>query len=116
VKVLKRFGSRGLYGLAAVVPLAAVLSWYCYDYLTPSNFNLGINIETLYEHGLTLNRYLTMFGIQVVITSFSALRWRMQVRENGKAGRLLMVSMCVASFTLGALMGYENALVQYQFL
>jgi hypothetical protein len=108
--LLKRFGSRGLYGIAMVVPLAAVLSWYCYDYLTPSNFNLGINVQITYQHGLTLSRYLTTLGFQALITLFSLLRWRLQARNNGKAQTVLTLTTFVASVALGALSGYDMAM------
>jgi hypothetical protein len=114
--LLKRFGSRGWYGIAIVVATAAVVSWYCYDYLTPSNFNLGINIVTMYQHGLTLHRYLVTLGIQALVTSFSLMRWRLQMSDNRRATTFLILAMSVASVAFGALEGYDNALDQYQFL
>lgn len=113
--LLKRFGSRGWHGIAIVVPTAAVVTWYCYDYLTPSNFNLGINIVEMYQHGLTLDRYLATLGIQVLVTSFSLVRWRFQVSDNRRATALLMLAMSVASIAFGGLAGYDSALEQYQF-
>jgi magnesium-transporting ATPase (P-type) len=54
-ELVQKYGSRGLYGIVLSVPMAAVLSWYCYDYLTPSDINLGIGPEWRpYQHGLTL--------------------------------------------------------------
>src|SRR5690242_12162362 len=42
-ELLRRLNNRHLYLAALFIPLAAAISWYCYDYLTPSDFNLGIN-------------------------------------------------------------------------
>lgn len=65
--LMKKYGSRSLYGIVLSVPLVAVLSWYCYDYLTPSDVNLGINAGPEwrpYQHGLTMGRYLSMLEFQ----------------------------------------------------
>src|SRR5215470_4542550 len=65
--LVHRLGRRGQFGILLVLPLTATLAWYCYDYLTPTDVNLGINVGadwTPYQHGLTLKRHLTMLIVQ----------------------------------------------------
>jgi hypothetical protein len=38
----RMLGNRARFVVLAALPLTAVLTWYCYDYLTPSNVGLGI--------------------------------------------------------------------------
>ena len=101
-KLIQKYGSRGLYGIVLSVPLVAVLSWYCFDYLTPSDFNLGINEGpewTPYQHGLTMERYLTMLGIQSCLTLLSLSRLIMEIKSRLAAKRyLLLVLLGCASF------------------
>jgi len=116
--LLRHFGRRGIYGIAILIPLAAVLSWYCYDYLTPTNFNLGINAGpewTPYQHGLTPRRYLITLGIQIPITLFSLTQFHLQEQDRGR-GRMLMYTILVVCTIVGAISGYASALNQYQFL
>lgn len=52
--LIRQFGEGGRFSLFAL-PLTAVLTWYCFDYLTLHDFNLGINESAdwrPYEHGL----------------------------------------------------------------
>src|SRR5262249_52772651 len=74
--LVRRLHRRGLLGVLLALPLTAALAWYCYDYLTPTDVNLGINIGpdwTPYRHGLTRQRYLIMLALQIPITLFSIL-------------------------------------------
>jgi hypothetical protein len=59
---------------------------------------------------------LTILEVQVSITLFGLLRWRLQARANGKVKRTVMLAMSVASIALGALASYDVALDQYRFL
>src|SRR4051794_29254573 len=38
------FGDRARFAVLLTLPATAVLTWYCYDYLTPSNFGYGWNL------------------------------------------------------------------------
>jgi hypothetical protein len=57
------------------LPVTAVLTWYCYDYLTP-DFNLGINADpdwTPYQHGISIAHYQGALLFQAPVTLFSFL-------------------------------------------
>jgi hypothetical protein len=41
--LIRRLGRRGQFGILLALPITATLAWYCYDYLTPTDVNLGIN-------------------------------------------------------------------------
>jgi hypothetical protein len=72
--VLHRTGRARLAVLAAL-PLTAMLSWYCYDYLT-IDFTLGVNAGpdwTPYRHGISLSRYMKALAFQSPVTLFSLL-------------------------------------------
>ena len=75
VGVLDRiFGDRARFAVLPALPLTAVLTWYCYDYLTPSNLGFaGSSTEVYYEHGLSILRYGIALAIQAPITVFSVL-------------------------------------------
>jgi hypothetical protein len=115
--LLKYFGYRGLYAFAVLIPLGALVSWYCYDYL-PS-FELAINAGpdwTPYQHGLTLRRYLAVLGIQVAISVFSLMRSHVRAQGRGNAGIKLLLAVLAACAVVGVILGYRGALSQYQFL
>jgi hypothetical protein len=112
-----RFGRAGQFGSFLVVPLAAVLAWYCYDYLAPTHFNLGINADAdwkPFEHGLTPRRYLAMLTIQAPITLFSLLYCDATIRDGSKKP-FILAALAVAA-VVGVIWGDEMAETQYQFL
>jgi hypothetical protein len=75
--LVSRFSTKADMGVLLALPLTSLLTWYCYDYLTPSDFNLGINSDSSpYRHGLTIPRYLTALSFQLPVTLFSYLYWK----------------------------------------
>ena len=103
----RRFGERARFAVWPALPLTAVLTWYCYDYLTPT-------ISDFYAHGISLLRYLTTLGYQTAVTLFAFLHF-----EAGFHGRsrmpVVLVGLAIALAT-GAVWGYLQARQQYQFL
>jgi len=84
--LVRLLGDRGQFGILPALPLTAILSWYCWDYLTPP-FQLGINAGTdwaPYQHGLTLTRYLMMLIVQTPVTLFSLAYCDATVRQNSR--------------------------------
>lgn len=110
-KLMRKYGSRGLYSVVLSVPLVAVLSWYCYDYLTPSDVNLGINCGPEwrpYQHGITMDRYLIMLGIQLFVTLLSLSRLMMENKRLVIKIYLLLVWLGCASI-IGFIHGFMTA-------
>jgi len=109
-KLMRKYGTRGLYSVVLSVPLVAVLSWYCYDYLTPSG-GLGINCGPEwrpYEHGITMDRYLIMLGIQSFVTLLSISRLTMENKRLVTKIYLLLVWLGCASI-IGFIHGFMTA-------
>ena len=58
------------------IPLFSVITWYCWEYLTPTDFNLGINEGPdwrPYQHGITIQRYLSALAFQTPISLYSLI-------------------------------------------
>lgn len=88
------------------VPVASVLTWYCYDYLTPSDLNLSINAGAdwrPYQHGLTLQRYLLTLLCQAGVTAFSMLRFCADLRSNARLQRTVLLAAMFGAACCGAL-------------
>src|ERR1700753_2910611 len=51
-------GDRARFTPLVALPATAILTWYCYDYLTPSNLCCAGNCMEPYEHGISVSRYL----------------------------------------------------------
>lgn len=103
--LVKSYGQFGL--LVAVLGIAptAAITWYCYDYLTPPNWNFGFNVEedwVPYHHGITLRRYLAACGLQGCVVLFSL--WRLNLEVNGRHGAIkyvLFLALGMASIVGG---------------
>ena len=87
VAVLHRAG-RSRFAVLPALPLTAVATWYCYDYLT-IDFTLGINAGpdwTPYQHGISISRYMKALAFQTPITLFSLLFIDAKFRGVGRNG------------------------------
>lgn len=74
-----RFSAKADIGILLALPLTSLLTWFCYDYLTPSDLVLGANAPEdwrPYKHGVTTQRYLVALSIQLPITLFSYFYWK----------------------------------------
>lgn len=106
---IQQFKKLSLYVIAATVPFTTVLSWYCYDYLTPTDFNLGINVGaewTPYQHGLTPQRYLVMFCLQSCVTIFSTVRLKFEIADKNLAKRNFLFIVIGIFSTIGWIIGF----------
>lgn len=112
-----QFGSRAQAGVWLALPITAAMTWYCYDYLTPSDVGLAINEGPdwkPYQHGLTLARYAAALAFQVPATLFSvAYAAAGATRPSRKTVILLAFAAAVIA---GGIMGHRTAEGQYQFL
>jgi hypothetical protein len=114
-----KYGPRGLFFAIAAIPMAALLAWYCYDYLTPSDFGRGTSFRTgwvPYKHGITLERYFKTLLIQIPISVFSLVRlWSEKKDKLGFSKYLPFVLLAVAVVG-GALLGLYRGGIQLRFL
>lgn len=114
---IRQFGKGGRFSILFALPLTAVLTWYCFDYLTPHDFNLGINEGAdwrPYEHGLTLSRFAAALVIQAPVTLFNFCYFESHVRQFPK--KVVVLTALGLAVMVGSAWGYLWALGQYQFL
>ncbi len=107
----------GVIAAIGSLPLTAVLTWYCYDYLTPSDFNLGINAGpdwTPYQHGISISRYMGALAFQAPITLFSFLF--IDAGFRGASKWLILVAALVIAIVVGSMYGYVTAQGQIELL
>jgi hypothetical protein len=118
VRLLERtFGGRARIAVLLALPLTAVLTWYCYDYLTPTDSNLGINVGpdwTPFQHGISMVRYLGSMGFQAPVTLFGLLYF--DAGSKGRARWPVVIAALAIASVVGAIWGYENAQQQIQLL
>jgi hypothetical protein len=107
-------GDRARFAVWPALPLTAVLTWYCYDYLTPSNLCFAGNCMEAYEHGLSTSRYMTALAIQTPITLFSFLYFNTDL--SGRSKKSVLLAGLAIAIVIGGLSGYLRARAQYQFL
>jgi len=108
------FGDRARFAVWPALPLTAVLTWYCSDYLTPSNVCFAGNCTEAYEHGLSISRYMTALAIQTPITLFSFLYFNTDL--SGRSKKPVLLAALAIAIVIGGLSGYVRARAQYQFL
>jgi len=114
-------GSDWLFGqtrflVLQVLPLTAVLTWYCYDYLTPSDIKLAISGGRHllpHQHGLTTSRHITTLAIQAPITLFSFLYFETGIR--GPSKKPILIAALAAAIVVGAIQGFATAQMQLRF-
>ncbi len=114
---LKRFGGRGRFAALPLLPITAIVTWYCYDYLTPTDFNLGINTPadwTPYKHGISGIRYLVALAAQAAVTLFSV--FFLEATRVKKFRGHLVTTLLIVAVVLGGVAGRATALQQYKFI
>jgi hypothetical protein len=107
-EIIEKHGRGRLFVSTLAIPLSALLSWYCYDYLTPSDFNLGINTPgdwVPYQHGLTIRRYLLTLCWQSAVTLFSTARLRFEIENQHKYETVFFLITIGLAAVVGAVLG-----------
>lgn len=111
VKILvDRFGKPARFGILPALPAIAVVTWYCFDYFTLHDFNLGINEGAdwePYRHGLTVWRYIGALMAQAPVTLFSFLYVEVAARKL-PARRVVLPAFAII-ISAGILMGYSDS-------
>lgn len=116
VILTRKFAWPGLYCVLLGVPLVAVLSWYSYDYLTPSDFNLGINEGkdwTPYQHGMSGQRYLKTLLAQFGVSVFATAQLALSLRGMTVTCRNLFFVLCVLAAVVGIVSGISGAQIAH---
>ncbi len=114
-------GSDWLFGqtrflVLQALPLTAVLTWYCYDYLTPSDIKLAISGGrdlTPHQHGLTTSRYIMTLAIQTPITLFSFLYF--ETGTHGRSKKPILIAALAAAIVVGTIQGFGAAQMKLRF-
>lgn len=107
--LMRIYGRRGLVGIVLGLPLLSVVTWYCYDYLTPSDINLAINTDgdwVPYQHGLNGARYWRTLVAQSAVTLFTLARLLMEQHDRKHMKTLLMSATLCAAACYGAVHAY----------
>jgi heme/copper-type cytochrome/quinol oxidase subunit 4 len=110
----RMFGDRARFAPLLALPLTTVLTWYCYDYFTPSNLCFAGSCMDYYEHGLSVPRYLMALLAQMPITLFCFLYFEAGFRGRSKTP-IILAALSIA-LVAGGIRGYVLARGQYQFL
>ena len=112
-----RFGRRAYVFVGLMVPFISILTWYCYDYLTPTDFNLAINEGAdwvPYQHGINLNRYMTIFFAQGFVTIFTLIYF--EAAAYYRSRKAVVLRALFLAIVIGAFLGHREAINQYQFI
>jgi hypothetical protein len=115
--LVPKYGRLAFLFVALMLPISGVVTWYCFDYLTPSNINPAINEGpdwTPYQHGISPLRFLAATGIQAVVTTFTLAYCRTRYRRPLR--KQLLLAALFVTILGGIAWGYRSTKFQYQFL
>jgi hypothetical protein len=116
IAVLHRmFDGRARFAVLVALPLTAILTWYCYDYLTPSDLGLGISAGpdwTPYRHGISISRYMKALAFQAPVTLFSLLY--IDAGFRGASKWPVLIAALVITIAGGGVWGYATAQQQIE--
>lgn len=107
--LLTKFGPPGMWAVALSIPIAAVVTWYCFDYLTPSDSANEVGDDWRpYQHGLTWSRYQMMFAAQSCMTLFSLVRLHLHANGRSREKRNLLLFLVLLASFAGAIAGWRT--------
>jgi hypothetical protein len=101
------WGNNGRFAALVALPFTAILTWYCYDYLTPSDINLGINTTPdwePYQHGISASRYLGALAFQAPATLFSFAY--LEARFRGRSVKPVLLAVLAMAVAVSVVAGY----------
>ncbi len=100
-----RLGCRAYIAVLLALPIIALTTWFCFDYLTPSDITLAISSGGYsYKHGLSILRCNEILGAQCAVSLLVTLHAAMVI---GDLPRLPMLRWLSAIATAGGLViGY----------
>lgn len=103
----REFGDRARFAALSSLPITAVLTWYCYDYLTPNEFHFGARMGPAsepYQNGISIARYLAALAVQTPITLFAFLYLEADRHRRRKAP--LLIAALVVAIAMGGIWIY----------
>ncbi len=112
----RAFGNRSRFSVLAALPITAILTWYWWDYLTPSDLGLGITAPpdwTPYQHGISTSRYLGALAFQAPATLLSFLYLDAKVR--GRSVRPVLYGAIAIAFGISIYWGHVMTQDQIRF-
>lgn len=112
-----RVGRYAYIFIGLIVPFVSIATWYCFDYLTPTDFNLGINEGAdwvPYQHGINLKRYILTLACQGAVAIFSVFYFDSGIQRRSK--KPIVLGMVFVAIIIGSILGYRDAMAQYQFI
>jgi hypothetical protein len=109
-----KFEARAHFAILFALPFTAVLTWYCYDYLT-SDFSFSIGAEPIeqpYQHGISLSRYLEATALQAPVTLFGWLYFDAGVRDRSRTP--IVISALAIALAVGGVWGFVVTQSQFR--
>lgn len=108
---LKGFGWRGRFAGLVALPAIAIISWYCYDYLAPTDFTFMDITPSDWKPGV---RYLIILVAQAAFTLFNVLWFEATIVKKFRGH--LVVALLLVAVALGGIGGYATALQQNELI
>jgi hypothetical protein len=103
----REFGDRARFAALSSLPITAVLTWYCYDYLTPNEFLFSARIGPAYQDGISIARYLAALAVQTPVTLFAFLYFEADRHHRSKAP--IIIAALVVAIAIGGIRIYIRA-------
>lgn len=98
----REFGDRARFAALSSLPITAVLTWYCYDYLTPDDFHFGAKFSPgsgPYQNGISVAGYLAALAVQTPLTLFAFLCFEADRQHRPKAP--IIIAALVVAIAIG---------------
>jgi hypothetical protein len=97
---LKRFGWQGRFTGLVALPAIALISWYCYDYLAPTDFTFMNITPSDWKPAV---RYFVILVAQAAFALFNVLWFEATIVKKFRG--YLVVSLLLVAVTLGGVGG-----------
>jgi hypothetical protein len=98
----REFGDRARFAALSSLPITAVLTWYCYDYLTPDDFHFGAKFgpgSEPYQNGISVARYLAALAVQTPLTLFAFLYFEADRHHRSRTS--IIIAALVLAIAIG---------------
>lgn len=105
--LITKFGDDARYWTLCALPFTAILTWYCFDYLTPQNLGINVPGGSEYQHGITLRRYSMALGAQTLVTLLNIAFLELSV--NNRSPKVVVLAILALAVVLGAGFGYYRS-------